>query len=531
MRISRTAALWTLLGAGSYCLSFPEWDIFWLTPLALFGYLFALENVATRKQATVLGFVASFVIGIGGFHWIAYVASNFGELPIPVAVLILLAFCLIAAPQVLCFFIAGQFVQPKVREKIPAFVQPFFWATLYVALEFLFSRLKVFPEFLGSPWIHCLPIAQSASFGGAPFLSFLPALLGASLYGLIRTKKAAVPAFTMAIGLFVFLFFWGQREIARWEAREANAQDQLKIAIAQANIGDVEKVAAEVGRREAIDFVIQRYLHLSKEAAARKVDLVVWPETAFPLYFPFPPTIPRSELATGYTNQMRSGIRASGVPHLIGTYENDGASTYNAGALVSRDGNPLLTYRKSQLLILGEYMPFATWFPEIKKLNPNLGDFNRGKGAYPLEFRAWSDRPIVELGVSICYEAIMPEYMRELAMRGSNVFINITNDSWFGPTFEPWQHLQLAQLRTIEDRIPMVRATNTGVSAFISTTGKIHSSTPIFQKQLLIDNVPVLSTSSFYKRHGDLFAWFTVVFSLVLSLLAFSYPPLRPKRR
>src|SRR5690606_8722235 len=100
-----------------------------------------------------------------------------------------------------------------------------------------------------------------------------------------------------------------------------------------------------------------------------------------------------------------------------------------------------------------------------KTLNPQLGDFGRGPGPEPTHF---SFRGIsTPLGVNICYEAILPEYMRGYAVSGAKVFVNITKDSWFGDTFEPWQHFQLSVLRSIEHRSPMVRATNTGLSGIV----------------------------------------------------------------
>ena len=531
MRISRKALLWTLLGAISYCLSFPQWDIYQLTPFALLGYLFALEHLRSKKEAICAGLFASLIIGIGGFHWIVFVGRNFGGLPLPAAILLLLGFCFIAAPQVLTFFLAGHALRARAISNISKILLPLFWAFLYVSLEYLFNLIKIFPEYLGSPWIGMLSIAQSAAIGGAPLLSFLPALLGASIYGLIKWRKQGFPAAILALSLFIGLHFWGKNELYIWANAEATAKERVKIAIIQANIGDLEKVGAEMGRREALDFVIHRYLDLSKEAASRGVDLIVWPETAYPLFFPAPSSISRSGYAIGYTNLLKDKIKATGISHFIGTYENDGTYIYNAAAALNQDGKVLATYRKSRLLIFGEYMPLANIFPSLKSLNPNLGDFNRGDGPYPLSMSIKPNRPVMGIGANICYEAIMPGYMRELARNGSSFFLNLTNDSWFGPTAQPWQHFQLARLRTIENRIPMIRATNTGISAFISATGALRSTSSLFEAQILIDEIPLVTTSSFYKKNGDVFAWFSILFTLFSILTAFRILRFLPNRR
>ncbi|NUM88302.1 MAG: apolipoprotein N-acyltransferase [Bdellovibrionales bacterium] len=498
------AALWTILGTLSYVLSFPRFDLYQLMPLALFGWIFAVERTKSWRHALGLGLLGSFLIGLGGFHWVIYVARNFGGMPLPVAVILLLIFCLVAAPQLLAFFLIGHGVQPLVARRLPAWLAPFFWTFLYVGLEFLGSRIKLFPEFMGSPWIQWTAVAQVAAVGGASLLSFLPALMGAAGWALVRHRAWALPALSATLGLLTLAWVWGDRELRRWE--DASPDRILRVAVIQANIGDVEKISAEMGSRRALDLVINRYLTLSQEAAAHGVDLIVWPETAYPLLFPVSAGKVSSSFASGYANLLESTIASTGTAHLIGTYEGVGETTYNAAALLSRDGKVIQTYRKVNLLMFGEKMPLSGWFPFLKKLNPNLGDFGQGEGPFPLSLRLQPDESTVKIGVNICYEAVMPAFMREMAIQGSHLFLNLTNDSWFGPTFEPWQHLQLAALRSIENRIPTVRATNTGISALISPVGRIENPSPLFEARVAPFSVALRPAKSFYRRHGDWFA-------------------------
>jgi apolipoprotein N-acyltransferase len=125
------------------------------------------------------------------------------------------------------------------------------------------------------------------------------------------------------------------------------------------------------------------------------------------------------------------------------------------------------------------------------------------------------------MGANICYEAIMPEYMRALAVNGAQVFVNATNDSWFGPTQEPWQHLQLAKLRSIENRIPMVRATNTGISTVISITGRTLAIGPLFESANIEAKIPLAPTAltSFYRQWGECFAWLLVALSTLVCFI------------
>lgn len=515
------AALWTILGTLGYVLSFPSYDIFQLMPLALFGWIFAVERTKNWKHALSLGLLGSFMIGLGGFHWVIYVARNFGGLPLPVAVMLMLAFCVAAAPQLLAFFLIGHGLQPVVSRRLAPWIAPFFWAFLWIGLEFLGSRIKLFPEFMGSPWIQWPAIAQVAAIGGASLLSFIPAIMGAAAWALVRHRGWATPALSVTLGLLAFAWVWGDREVQRWENTPPDRQ--FRVSVIQANIGDVEKISAEMGSRKALDLVIQRYLSLSKDAAALGVDLVVWPETAYPLLYPVSGGRVTSSFALGYANLLEGTVAATGTPHLIGTYEGVGETTYNSAALLSRDGKVLQTYRKVNLLTFGETMPFSDWIPALKKLNPNLGDFGRGEGPFPLELRRQPDEAVIKMGVNICYEAIMPSFIRRMANQGSHFFLNLTNDSWFGPTFEPWQHLQLAALRSIENRLPTVRATNTGVSALITASGRIENPSPLFEARVVPLTVPLRETSSFYRRNGEWFAILALVLGLLPALVGLAH--------
>jgi apolipoprotein N-acyltransferase len=109
------------------------------------------------------------------------------------------------------------------------------------------------------------------------------------------------------------------------------------------------------------------------------------------------------------------------------------------------------------------------------------------------------------VGALICYEDILPRFTRQVAAKGADVFINVTNDAWFGKTAEPYLHLALAIFRTVENRRYMIRSTNTGVSAFIDANGRIVSATSLEEAELLIEDVPILQMETLYTRFGDVF--------------------------
>lgn len=488
-----------------------------LSVLFMPALLFSIRALESRKQAVKLGLLLSAMVAWGGFHWIIYVAQNFGQLPLPVAVLLLCLFCFVAAPQILAFLLIGERARFWV-ERLPLFLRPLFWASLYTGLEFLARFVKIFPEHLGNPLIAFLPLAQAASLGGVSLLSFLALWLGASLAYLRLSGKRALPACAASLLVPVLISVWGTREIDRFRELPTTP---FKVGIVQHNLDEVEKLALFSSSREAIDSVIRRLLSFTENLAATRPDLILWPETAYPITFPGRSDTRAGPFASSYADLVKQKVREAGVPLLFGGYETNGERDFNSAILVDGSGVPKTSYRKVVLLMFGEYLPFADWFPSLKQLNPQMGDFARGEGPLPLPFE-WKNRKI-PLGVNICYEAILPEFMRSLAQNGAKVFVNITKDSWFGDTFEPWQHFQLSALRAVEHRIPMVRITNTGLSGVVLPTGESHLISAPFQEAVETVTVPVTDeiAPTLYSRWGEWFAWLSILSAIGLGALAY----------
>jgi apolipoprotein N-acyltransferase len=176
------------------------------------------------------------------------------------------------------------------------------------------------------------------------------------------------------------------------------------------------------------------------------------------------------------------------------------------------------------LLIFGEYIPFYDRIPWFTDLIPEASNFNRGElpGSFPFHLRGHDYR----LGPLICYEDILPGFTRRTAALNPNLLVNITNDAWFGQTFEPYQHLALAVFRSVEHRLEMVRAVNTGVSAHIDAAGRVRSLLPSVDPDALPTPPPtkllveaaLLERGGLYGRVGDLFAWACLAAVLALAL-------------
>jgi apolipoprotein N-acyltransferase len=205
---------------------------------------------------------------------------------------------------------------------------------------------------------------------------------------------------------------------------------------------------------------------------------------------------------------------------------------YNTALMMDAAGNATGSYDKVFLMLFGEYIPFYDQIPWFTKIFPEASNFSRGHdpASFPLHVRAGD----FKLGPLICYEDILPSFARRVAKLGPNAFVNITNDAWFGRTAEPYQHLALAVFRSVEHRLEMVRAVNTGVSAHIDAAGRVDAQTtsvdpddgPSPPATLLVD-LAMLPGGGLYRVVGDLFGILCLA-ALVALLIR---PPSRYGRR
>ena len=216
---------------------------------------------------------------------------------------------------------------------------------------------------------------------------------------------------------------------------------------------------------------------------------------------------------TGVDNpDWNTPIRGFSTPILLGllTYEltdpkvsplrgRSARKSYNSAMLLDGEGRVAGLYDKVFLLVFGEYIPFGDTFPKLYEWLPQAGQFKAGTTIETFAFKGH------ELGVIICYEDILPGFTRKLTTKDPHVIINVTNDAWFGQTSEPMLHLALAVFRSVENRLWMVRSTNTGVSAFVDANGRIVSKTRLTDPEILVEDVPMLRTWTPYRAYGEVF--------------------------
>ena len=184
----------------------------------------------------------------------------------------------------------------------------------------------------------------------------------------------------------------------------------------------------------------------------------------------------------------------------------DKRKLYNTAYMVAPDGRILGKYHKNYLLLFGEYIPYADKYPWVYKVLPEAGNLTPGETLATFSLNGYELAPIV------CYEDILPRFVRKLSKLQPNVFVNVTNDAWFGKTDEPMLHLALAMMRTVEHRKWLIRSTNTGVSAFVDANGRMVKHTSIYEPEILRQSVAMMPpTRTLYSYLGDFLGWLAII--------------------
>jgi apolipoprotein N-acyltransferase len=253
--------------------------------------------------------------------------------------------------------------------------------------------------------------------------------------------------------------------------------------------------------------LIARSEELTRSADLSGVDAVVWPEGGF--YFLFGPDDPKYPVVATESRKLVEFVRDLGRPVIFGSLTSPAGKPRNSLVLLRPDGT-WQTYDKRRLLAFGEHLPLSETFPSLKGSIPGVGELEPGTGpvAFPLAATSADGRPMTARALaSICYEAILPDLTRESVVdTGADVIVNVTNDVWFGPEGEPAQHLMLQAVRAVELRIPLVRVTQTGITAVVLPSGDFAAETAVGERRVVTVDVPFGAPSdTLYRSIGEAF--------------------------
>jgi len=459
-------------------LAYPPLPFGFVIYFALVPLIFALENKGL-SDAFKIGYIFGLVSNSILLFWIGWAT-------IPGAVAAILLLCLYTALLTWCY----AFVQKKWGAN-SFFFLPFLW----VAMEYVRSLTEI-----SFPWLNLaytqtyyLKLIQYASFTGNYAVSFWVVCLNVIVYITIKNRKKvswAISIFAILI-ILPYIYGWHEFRVLRLVMSEKIEKNDIRIALLQGNIDPKVK-----WDEKFLDYNIQTFVDMSKEAGKDNVDLIVWPETAAPCYL-------ASESL--YMHEVQATSNSLNIPLLVGTNdyeakEGERISYYNSVFLFKPQSGYPQIYNKIHLVPFSEKIPYDEKFHISDKVQLGQSDFSSGKSFTIFHI------PKGRFATLICFESVYPALVRSFVKRGAEFLVNITNDAWFGKTHGPFQHARIAVFRAIENRISIARCANTGVSMFIDPFGRVSGATKIFVRTTVVGTVPSKLNDTFYTRHGDWFA-------------------------
>jgi apolipoprotein N-acyltransferase len=488
------ASLLCIASGALYFLTFLNFNLFALIWIAYVPVLLAVRGT-TPKRALLLGTLFGTVTNLGGYYWVVHTIQTFGNMPFFVAVL---GYVLLCAYQGFLLALAVTCVRYGERLGIaPVWSFPVALAALEVVYPLLF------PTYIGNSQLEFHAITQIVEITGMAGLTLLIGFVNGAIYEVLtsrwETRKLAMSRVAIPAALFVLCLGYGLVRLPQVDARSAAAA-KLTVGLVQTNIG------AQAKASDPEEFV-ERHRAMSRALAERRpdVDLIVWPESAYNRLL----NREQRNIAAQVTDDL-------GRPLLFGAltvgYQQDGTpQIFNSLLLASERGEVQRIYDKIELLVFGETYPFSATLPFLDRIF-GTNWFTRGTSFHHLQLDGHSLLP------TICYEDLSTSLVRRMWRRAgpASALVNGTNDSWYGDTHQPMEHLAVAAFRAIETRRALIRATNTGISAVVDPAGRIAHRTAQWEPDVLIADVPMIDdgSSTVYMRIGNVTGWTCVVLTL-----------------
>jgi apolipoprotein N-acyltransferase len=456
---------------------------------ALAPLLIALDGTRGRESVR-LGYVTGAVAGVGLLYWTSLVVIQFGGLSLPMGITVMLLLCLaVALFPALFGWGVGRLTSALGHAGL--LLAPLVWVATEVLRAYTMFR---FPWCLLGYSQHAnLSMIQLASVAGVYGISFLVALTSAALAYAVVERRPRARVAVVAGQALVLVAVWGH---GRWTlAQPIPETGRIRAGLVQASILQDEKWDPDLALEN-----VARHVALTRDAAAAGARLVAWPESAVP--FPY-------DISPASAEQLRTLTRETGVALIFGNDDldrrPDGTRVWVGAKMLGPDGRLVYRYHKNRLVPFGEYVPMQPLLTLGGRFTARLvravADFTPGTEAAVGELDGH------RLGTSICYEAIFADFIREFSVNGAELLVNITNDGWYGRTSAPPQHFAMAVFRAVENRKWLLRAANTGISAFVDPRGRVVARTQLFERRALVGEAAFVPGLTLYARFGDVFAW------------------------
>lgn len=481
---------WVVAAATAVLLifSFPNFEFSFLAWIALVPLLFVIAQRPQPIPAFILGWAAGTVFFYGSCYWLTYSMIHYGGLPTVVAYLLLIPPTLVVGifPGLFALLFA---LSVKQWGHLAALLAPVFWT----AFEWL--RLVITGQLwnaLGYSQAYHPAFIQPAKWGGVYAVSFLIVTVNAAV--VLAFLKQTRRRFALAALLIVLV--GGVNVLSAFiTSYDSNwIYSPVRVVALQPNV-PMELVKSN----EEMNELFERHWSMTADALKTLPDddmprFVIWPES--PMNFTYTSDITFQQQLAAFTKQHHTSL-------LFNSLEPAPADgSYNSALLINEEGRLISQYDKIRLMPFGEYVPLPQWLPGASLITGIVGDFTAGDKYTLMPFGHH------RAGTFICIESAYPWIARRLTSEGADVLINISNDGYLGPTAVMRQHLANAVFRAVENGRPVLRVTNTGITAKITQSGVIVDQTAPFQTGVRVWEVyrsPVVRT--FYTKYGDVFVY------------------------
>ena len=466
--------------------AFPNPDIWPLAYIAFVPLLFVIRGLE-KIEAFYFSYIFGFVFFVITMFWLRHVSIPGGVF-------------LIAVLSVFFGLFGSLFAGMSAGEAmLSILILPAYW----VGLEYIRSNL--FTGFgwalLGYSQYKNLHMIQISDMTGAYGVSFIVIMVNILIYTLLSgAYRKGVCYLIVSISIVAAALWYGHGILLE----KVDEKQRLRVSVIQGNIPQDMKWEA----RER-DVILERYSTLTRKAALDGPELIVWPETSLPGF------IEEEDLL----EKAKALAREAGADLLIGApsfTEFPEERLYNSAFLISKEGDIKGQYDKVHPVPFGEYVPFNQYLGFIRKfVDKPIGDFAKGT-----RYTVFSLDNGAQFGVLICFEDIFSNLVRVFAAKRADFMVNMTNDAWFMKTSAPYQHAQSSVFRAVENRVPVIRAANTGLSCFIDRCGRIFDRVSVEGADIFVagyktSEIILSGKDSFYKRYGDVFAGLCLIIILI----------------
>ena len=525
-RIRRNAWVLACVSGALQVLIFPRPALYILSWVALAPLIYAILKCreqdatlvladggeffapATAWQGFLLGYVSGVIWYLGSNYWIFYVMHVYGRIGTPTSVVLLLMYATYLALYnglfgVLLALIAARRNGFSLRALV---FTPFVW----VAVELARTYVTGFPwDLLGTTQIDNIPLSRIASVTGVYGISFEIVLVNTALAAAFlvpreRRKLLLISAVVAAIALH-----------AGKLVHPPPAPTDRGATLVQADVPILESGEWTLDTLTQTLDSLQALSVRPEHSPSGTSGLILWPESPAPFF--------ATDLHVRST--LANVARATDSYIIAGTLGIDHAGDparlpdiFNSASVIAPNGAWTERYDKIHLVPFGEYVPFEKLFSFASGLTHQVGTFARGKSRLPLQVGD------AKVGTFICYEAVFPDEVRQFARNGAELFVNVSNDGWYGEAGAPWQHLNMARMRAVENDRWLLRDTNNGITAVIDPLGRVVAEVPRNQRMQLQAAYSLVDTMTFYTRYGDWFPLLCAIITLLGLLLRFFAP-------